>query len=213
VSSTRRFTYSSSADAVKKARLALGSQAEINVGYAPSGTVEILPRALRAFGGSFPGVRVTLHDLSAEDMLPLLLEKKLDIALTLPPEKLPRELNMKELERYEACVVVGTTHPLAKSKFVSLNQMASEPVAALAPRRLSPPPQTSRKAVRHHRPQAAHQQRARQRDEPDGRCRGRARIYPPAQLRERRGRAALKTPEAAPRVAAVVHRRALAQRR
>jgi DNA-binding transcriptional LysR family regulator len=27
---------------------------------------------------------------------------------------------------------VGTTHPLAKSKFVSLNQIASEPVAALA---------------------------------------------------------------------------------
>ncbi len=119
------------ADAVKKARVGLASQAEINVGYAPSGTVEILPHALRAFRSSLPGVRVILHDLSAEDMLPLLLQKKLDIALTLPPHKLPRELNMKELARYEARVAVGTTHPLAKSKFVSLNQMASEPVAAL----------------------------------------------------------------------------------
>ena len=64
-------------------------------------------------------------------MLPLLLQKKLDIALTLPPRKLPRELNMKELERYEPCVVVGATHPLAKLKFVSLDQMAPEPVAAL----------------------------------------------------------------------------------
>lgn len=104
------------ADAVKKARPASASQAEINVGYAPSGTVEILPRALRAFRAAFPGVRVTLHDLSVEDMLPLLLQKKLDIALTLPPHKLPRELHMKELERYEARVAVGTTHPLAKSK-------------------------------------------------------------------------------------------------
>jgi len=119
------------ADAVKKARGGLASQAEINVGYAPSGTVEILPRALRAFKGSFPGVRVTLHDLSAEDMLPLLLQKKLDIALTLPPRKLPRELDMKELARYEPRVVVGRTHPLAKLKFVSLNRMAAEPVAAL----------------------------------------------------------------------------------
>jgi DNA-binding transcriptional LysR family regulator len=119
-------------DAVEKARAGHASQAEINVGYAPSGTVEILPRALRAFRDSFPGVHVTLHDLSAEEMLPLLLQKKLDIALTLTPYKLPRELNMKELERYKPCVVVGTTHPLAKLKFVSLNQMASEPVAALA---------------------------------------------------------------------------------
>jgi len=118
------------ADAVSKARAGLGSPAEINVGYAPSGTVEILPRALRAFMGSFPGVRVTLHDLSVEDMLPLLLQKKLDIALTLPPHKLPRELGMKELERYEARVAVGATHPLAKSKFVSLKRMASEPIAA-----------------------------------------------------------------------------------
>ncbi|MGA8658186.1 MAG: hypothetical protein WB586_18750 [Chthoniobacterales bacterium] len=45
------------ADAVKKARAVLASQAEINAGYAPSGTVEILPRVLRTFRGSFPGVR------------------------------------------------------------------------------------------------------------------------------------------------------------
>jgi LysR family transcriptional regulator, benzoate and cis,cis-muconate-responsive activator of ben and cat genes len=44
---------------------------------------------------------------------------------------LPRELEVKELERYETCVAVGATHPLAKSKFVSLKQVASEPVAAL----------------------------------------------------------------------------------
>jgi len=117
---------------VKKARAGLASRAEINVGYAPSGTVEILPRALRAFRGSFPGVRVILHDLSAEEMLPLLLQNKLDIALTLLPNKLPRELNMKLLERYEPSVVVGITHPLAKSKLISLNQMACEPIAALA---------------------------------------------------------------------------------
>jgi len=49
----------------------------------------------------------------------------------LPPQKLPRELRMKELERYDARVAVGSTHPRAKSKSVSLNQMASEPVAAL----------------------------------------------------------------------------------
>ena len=119
------------AAAVAKARAGISTQAEINVGYAPSGTVEILPQALRGFNETFPRMRVTLHDLSAEDMLPLLLQKKLDVALTLPPHKLPRALDMKELARYEACVAVGTTHPLAKLTFVSLNQVASEPAAAL----------------------------------------------------------------------------------
>ncbi len=117
------------ADAVEKARAGLESPAEMNVGYVPSGTVEILPRALRVFKGDFPEVRVTLHDLSAEDMQPLLLQRKLDVALTVPRHKLSRELGMKELARYETCIAVGRTHPLAKSKFVSLDQMASEPVA------------------------------------------------------------------------------------
>ena len=60
----------------------------------------------------------------------MLLQKKLDIALTVPPHKLPRELHMQELERYETCVAVGRRHPLVKSRSVNLRQMASEPVAA-----------------------------------------------------------------------------------
>lgn len=119
-------------DAVEKARASLLPQPEINVGYIPSGTVEILPRALRVFRGRFPATRVTLHDLSAEEMQPLLLQKKLDVALTVAGLKLSRELNSKELARYATCVAVGATHPLAKSKAVSLDQMASEPVVTYA---------------------------------------------------------------------------------
>lgn len=115
--------------AVEKARASLAAPAEINVGYIPSGTVEILPRALRAFRDRFPEVHVTLHDLSAEDMQPLVLQRKLDLALTVLRQKLPREIGTKEVARYETCVAVGATHPLAKSKFVSLEQVASEPMA------------------------------------------------------------------------------------
>lgn len=102
------------------------------VGYIPSGTVEILPRVLRVFKRSFPKVRVILHDISAEEAQPLLLQKKLDVALTVLRHKLSRTLAMKELARYETCVAVGATHPLAKSKSVSLAKIASEPVATYA---------------------------------------------------------------------------------
>ena len=118
------------AEAVEKARASLTSQAEINVGYVPSGTVEILPQALRIFRANYPGMRVTLHDLSAEEMQPLLLQRKLDLALTVLRHRLSRELAMQELARYATCVAVGATHPLAKSRVVSLEQMASEPIAA-----------------------------------------------------------------------------------
>ena len=46
-----------------------GKRGEINVGYAPSLMVKLLPRALRCFRKSNPGVRVRLHDLSTQEML------------------------------------------------------------------------------------------------------------------------------------------------
>jgi LysR family transcriptional regulator, benzoate and cis,cis-muconate-responsive activator of ben and cat genes len=120
------------AAAVEKVRTSIASQAEINIGYLPSGTVGMLSRALRIFKAHFPEMRVTLHDLSAEDMQPLLLQRKLDVALTVLRHKLSPALDMQEVARYETCVAVGATHPLAKAKFVSLEQVASEPVATYA---------------------------------------------------------------------------------
>ena len=119
-------------DAVKKARAVSGGMnGEINVGYAPSLTVQILPAALRAFQEKFPGVRVALHDLSTEEMLAQLGEKFLQVALTVrPPAKLLRGLKFEELARYAMCVAVAPKHPLAKLKFISLEQIAREPLIA-----------------------------------------------------------------------------------
>jgi DNA-binding transcriptional LysR family regulator len=119
-------------DAVKKARAASGgTTSEINVGYAPSLTVQILPQALRTFQEKFPGARVALHDLSTEEMLAQLGEKKLQVALTVRPSaKLLRGLNFEELARYEMCVAVAPKNPLAKLKSVSLEQISREPLIA-----------------------------------------------------------------------------------
>jgi DNA-binding transcriptional LysR family regulator len=119
-------------DAVKKARVAAGgTNGEINVGYAPSLTLQILPQALRKFQDKFPGVRVALHDLSTEEMLSQIGEKKLQVALTVRPSaKLLRGLKFEELARYEGRVAVAPKHPLAKSKSVSLEQISREPLIA-----------------------------------------------------------------------------------
>jgi DNA-binding transcriptional LysR family regulator len=117
---------------VDKARTAAGgTNGEINVGYAPSLTIQILPQALRKFQEKFPGVRVALHDLSTEEMLSQIGEKKLQVALTVRPSaKLLRGLKFEELARYEGCVAVAPKHPLAKSKSVSLEQISREPLVA-----------------------------------------------------------------------------------
>ena len=118
--------------AVNKAReVAKGGSGEIHFGYAPSLTVQILPAALRKFSEQFPRVRVALHDLSTEEMLAQLGEKKLQVAITVrPPAKQLRGLHCEELARYAMCVAVAPRHPLAKSKSISLKRVAGEPLVA-----------------------------------------------------------------------------------
>lgn len=117
-------------DAVQAVRaVAGGSRGELHVGYAPSLTVQILPRALRRFQAERPGVRVSLHDLSTEEMLAGLRENRLHLALMVQPTgaKL-RGLRFHELARYPLCAAVAPGHRLARSRSLSLAKMAAEPL-------------------------------------------------------------------------------------
>lgn len=119
-------------DAVRNARaVAIGAGGQIHVGYAPSLTIQILPRALRAFQSKFPSARVSLHDFSTEEMLAGLRAEKLHVALMVrPPRKMLRGLQFQELARYPICVALPPKHPLANSKIVSIGQLANEPLIA-----------------------------------------------------------------------------------
>jgi LysR family transcriptional regulator, benzoate and cis,cis-muconate-responsive activator of ben and cat genes len=115
-------------EAVVAARARAGGMSgEIRVGYAPSLTVQILPQALRIFQAEFPGVRVMLHDLSTEEMLAQLHAGTLQLALMVQPtKKTLRGLRFEELARYPLQVAVAPTHPLAKSRSISLEKVAKE---------------------------------------------------------------------------------------
>src|SRR5215469_14200052 len=123
-------------DAVKNARaVAIGAGAEIHVGYAPSLTIQILPRALRTFQSKFPHARVSLHDLSTEEMLAGLRAGQLHVALMVqPPRKMLRGLRFRELARYPICVALPPKHPLADLKTVNFEQIAREPLIAYSRR-------------------------------------------------------------------------------
>lgn len=119
-------------EAVKAVRaIAGGTRGELHVGYAPSLTVQILPRALRRFQAEVPGVRVTLHDLSTEEMLAGLRENRLHVALMVQPEgRQLRSLRFHELARYPLCVAVAPGHRLARSRVLPLAKIVAEPLIA-----------------------------------------------------------------------------------
>jgi DNA-binding transcriptional LysR family regulator len=116
-------------EAVKNARAVAGG--EIHVGYAPSLTIQILPRALRVFQAKFPRTRVSLHDLSTEEMLSGLRAGKLHVSLMAhSPRKMLRGLQFRQLALYPICAALTPKHPLAKSKTISLAQLVDEPLIA-----------------------------------------------------------------------------------
>ncbi len=119
-------------EAVKAVQaIAGGLRGELHVGYAPSLTVQILPRALRNFQAEFPEVRVSLHDLSTEEMLAGLRENRLHLALMVEPTgKEMRGLQFHELARYPMCVAVAPGHRFARSRTLSLAKIADEPLIA-----------------------------------------------------------------------------------
>jgi DNA-binding transcriptional LysR family regulator len=119
-------------DAVQKAKaVAGGKRGEIHVGYAPSLTVELLPRALKCFRESSPGVRVQLHDLSTQEMLRGLRDGKLQAALLVkvPPQAL-RGLEFEELQSHEVCVATHPSHPFARARKLKLEEVARERLVA-----------------------------------------------------------------------------------
>ena len=107
--------------------VASGERGRLRIGYAPSLTVELLPKALRAFESATPGVRVTLHDLSTEECVQKLTARKLDVALTVRPSTASmRGLTFEKLITYPLCCAVAVTHPLAKKRSIALPRLRQE---------------------------------------------------------------------------------------
>ena len=117
-------------EAVNKARIVAGGvSGELNIGYAPSLTVQILPPALRKFQETFPKVRTALHDLSTEEMLSQLQSGALQVALMVRPTQRNRAgLAFEEIERYPMCVAVSPQHPFARKKTIGLRQIVDQPL-------------------------------------------------------------------------------------
>ncbi len=107
--------------------VANGDAGELHIGYAPSLTVQLLPVALREFQAASPGVRISLHDLSNEQMLVRLREGELDAAiLAKPASRALRGLKFVELTTYQVCVAAYPAHPFARRKRVPVVEIAKE---------------------------------------------------------------------------------------
>lgn len=113
--------------------IAAGEGREVQVGYAPSPAVAILPQVLRAFHKISPGVRVTLHDQTSPEMLAGLREGRLQAAFMLePPKQAGRGITFEKLRTYPIAVAVPLDHPFSRRRSVSVQEILAEPLVGYA---------------------------------------------------------------------------------
>ncbi len=120
-------------ESVEKVRaLARGEYGELHVGYAPYPTVEILPPALTAFQKAVPRVKLTLHDLSTDELIAGLRDDTLELAIMVEPDsEQAAGIEFEVLRTYPVCVALAPTHPLARLKSIHLEKLSAEPLVAL----------------------------------------------------------------------------------
>lgn len=119
-------------EAVQAARAsAAGQYGELHVGYAPSPTVGILPRILRAVRKKAPGVRIRLHDHSSPEMLAGLREQRLQAAFMMQPSKQAgRGIAFEKLCEYPLVVAMARDHQWARQRALALPDVLAAPLIA-----------------------------------------------------------------------------------
>src|SRR5438067_1136443 len=121
-------------EAVTKARaVASAEPIELDVGYSPTPTAEILPKTLRAFQRAMPNVHVRLHDWSNKDILDGIRNGRLQLGLIVPDSKASalHDLRYQELFHERVCVAVAPQHPFARRRAIPIAEVAAAPLIGL----------------------------------------------------------------------------------
>jgi DNA-binding transcriptional LysR family regulator len=92
---------------------------ELRIGYAPSPTAVFISKVLAKYHELTPGGRITLQDLTHNEILRGLKTKKLHAALTLRPrEREMRGLRFEMISRHRVGIVCSTESPFASTETV-----------------------------------------------------------------------------------------------
>lgn len=102
-----------------------GSSGRITISYPGSIAFRFLPELLRSVHTHFPDLTIELIEPPDENHLKLLLDFKIDIALS-RDEFIHREISTKKLYEEPLCLVVPESHFLNDKNFEGLNQLSDE---------------------------------------------------------------------------------------
>ncbi len=113
-----------------------GEVGQLAIGFVSSASYSVLPPILREFRQSFPNVDLSLRELTTDQQVKWLREKRLDVGFLRPPVE-DDSLTLTTVLQEPLVVALAEAHPFAADETVSLRSLQSEPFI-LFPRPLAP---------------------------------------------------------------------------
>jgi len=112
-------------------KLLRGEVGTLQVGYAPSVEIDILPKVLLVFSKRFPEVELRLTPLATGEQLEALRQRRIDAGLVLLPAA-GEDLEVARIRREPLVLVAPALHPLARLRSVPLRALEGVPYVQLA---------------------------------------------------------------------------------
>lgn len=92
------------------------------------GISALLAEVLQSYNKTYPGVRITIHQVQAPRLSDMLRRHDIDLAMTFTPETAEPDIQVRPLFGSRLCAVLGEHHPLAEYDKVSLAQVSRHPL-------------------------------------------------------------------------------------
>ena len=114
--------------AQQKVKLAgQGLLGQLDVGIFGSGILDVIPRILSRFHGERPGVKIVLHNMTKQEQLLALRERRITVGFNRLVPKEP-DLVIDTLMRESMMVAVNASHPLASKAQITLADLDDQPL-------------------------------------------------------------------------------------
>jgi DNA-binding transcriptional LysR family regulator len=117
-------------------QISRGELGQLVIGFVSSAAYNILPEILRTFRTCVPAVALELHELTTEQQLHWLRERRIDVGFVRPPVE-DDALSSQVIFEEPLMVALPEAHPLASPAQVSLRSLSNQPFI-LFPRYLAP---------------------------------------------------------------------------
>jgi LysR family transcriptional regulator, benzoate and cis,cis-muconate-responsive activator of ben and cat genes len=104
-----------------------GLLGQVDVGIFGSGILDVIPRILSKFHSERPGVKIVLHNMTKQEQLAALRERRITVGFSRLVPKEP-DLVIESLMREPLMVAVNASHPLASHAQIGLADLDNQPL-------------------------------------------------------------------------------------